>query len=299
MSQVAVTNVDHRHDGRPMSSTSKETSRLTKRAGAGYARSRWNAKKHGLAAGHVVIQGEDPEAFERLLQQYIDEWQPRGRTQERLIEELAAIDWKLTRYARVEQAYHRQTLAAGSEKNALALSDIDAGIDGLVYPRRSASGDRAPSAGKASFDDGFVPADPDALKEMQRYLRRLLDFRSRDTDSLKLAVFHLPPRFRDLWEMACEDPLAFSRFMRSRDLADVTMEEADWPNFSVWVKEFAIPYLNALFEVHAKALDHQQHMTELMNLTAMEGLESIWRYEDRLHAQRKNALAVLLRLQGR
>jgi len=40
-------------------------------------------------------------------------------------------------------------------------------------------------------------------------------------------------------------------------------------------------------------------MTELMNLTAMEGMEGIWRYEDRLLAQRKNALAVLLRLQGK
>jgi len=43
----------------------------------------------------------------------------------------------------------------------------------------------------------------------------------------------------------------------------------------------------------------RRHMTELMNLTAVEGLESIWRYEDRLLAQRKNALAVLLRLQGK
>jgi hypothetical protein len=40
-------------------------------------------------------------------------------------------------------------------------------------------------------------------------------------------------------------------------------------------------------------------MTELMDLTAVEGLESVWRYEDRLLSQRKNALAVLLRLQGK
>lgn len=57
-----------------MSSTSKGISEHRKRAGAGYARSRWNATKHGLAAGNVVIPGEDPEAFERLLQDYIDEW---------------------------------------------------------------------------------------------------------------------------------------------------------------------------------------------------------------------------------
>jgi len=91
-----------------MSSTSRGISRRDKRAGAGYSRSRWNATKHGLAGDRVVIAGEDPEEFDRLLLEYIDEWEPRGRTQERLVEELAAIDWKLTRYARVEQAYHRQ-----------------------------------------------------------------------------------------------------------------------------------------------------------------------------------------------
>jgi len=297
--QVAVTTFDHRHGVRPMSSTSRGISRREKRAGAGYSRSRWNATKHGLAGDRVVIAGEDPEEFERLLLEYIDEWEPRGRTQERLVEELAAIDWKLTRYARVEQAYHRQTVAAGSEKLSLPLSNIDAGIDGLVHTRRSALRDGAWSANEAIVDDGVAGADPDALKEMRRYLRRLLEFRSRDEESLKLAVFHLPPRFRDLWEMACEDPLAFARFLRSRDLAEVIVEQADWPSFSQWVIGFALPYLRSLHAVHAKALDHQRHMTELMNLTAMEGLESIWRYEDRLYNQRKNALAALLRLQGR
>jgi hypothetical protein len=99
--------------------------------------------------------------------------------------------------------------------------------------------------------------------------------------------------------MPRQDPPAFARFLRSRDLAEVAVEEADWPNFTKWANEFALPYLKSLHAIHAKARDHQRHMTELMNLTAMEGMENIWRYEDRLLAQRKNALAVLLRLQGR
>ena len=282
-----------------MSAGSTGMRRLVKRVGPGYSRSRWNATKHGLSGDQVVVPGEDPEEFEQLLQQYVDDWDPRGRTQERLVEELAAIDWKLTRYGRVEQAYHRQTLAAGSEKTTLPLSDIDAGIDGLVHPRPSPRGDEAPSNSEPSFDEGIVRADLDALKQMQRYLRRLLDFRSRDNESLKLAVFHLPPKLQELWVMANEDPPAFARFLRSRELAEVRIGAANWPNFTKWVTDFALPYLKSLHAVHAKALDHQRHMTELMNLAAMEGLESIWRYEDRLHSQRKNALAVLLRLQGK
>jgi len=99
--------------------------------------------------------------------------------------------------------------------------------------------------------------------------------------------------------MAIEDPPGFARFLRSRDLKDVVVERPDWPNFAKWISDFAVPYLQGLHAVHAKARDHQCHLTALMDLTAMEGLESVWRYEDRLLAQRKNALAVLLRLQGR
>jgi hypothetical protein len=47
-----------------------------------------------------------------------------------------------------------------------------------------------------------------------------------------------------------------------------------------------------------KARDHQRHVTELMNRAAMEGMQGIWRYGQRVLAQRKNALAVLLRLRG-
>jgi len=123
--------------------------------------------------------------------------------------------------------------------------------------------------------DGIVRADPDTLEAVQRYLRRLLEFRSRDGDSLKLAVFHLTPKFQELWTMANDDPPAFARFLRSRDLPDVRIEKADWPNFTRWVNDFALPYLQARHAAHAKARDHQQHMTELMNLTAMEGYVSL------------------------
>ncbi len=74
--------------------------RQRKRAGSGYSRSRWNSMKHGLAANTVVVPGEDTEAFDRLLAEYIEEWKPGGPTQTRLVRELAVIDWKLTRYAR-------------------------------------------------------------------------------------------------------------------------------------------------------------------------------------------------------
>jgi len=283
-----------------MSSTSKGISQQRKRAGAGYARTRWNATKHGLAARNVVIPGEDPAEFERLLEDYKDEWAPRGRTQARLVEELAAIDWKLMRYERVEQAFHRQTIAVGSQKYSVTLSDADARIDGLLHPRRrKRAHEDEPSPIGLPADDAIAHPEPEALAEMLRYLRRLLEFRSRDKDSLKLAVFHLPPKLQELWRMANEDPPAFARFLRSRDLKDLAIERPDWPNFEKWVIDFAVPYLEGLRAVHAKARDHQRHLTALMDLTAMEGLEGVWRYEDRLLAQRKNALAVLLRLQGK
>ena len=58
-------------------------------------------------------------------------------------------------------------------------------------------------------------------------------------------------------------------------------------------------YLEGLHAVHAKARDQHQDLTELMNLTAMEVIESVWRYEDGLLVHRKNASTALLRVQGR
>lgn len=66
--------------------------------------SRMNALTHGLTAKHVVIEGEDPEEFERLLDGLIEEYAPRTILEQQLTEHLASHLWRLKRIPVFEAA---------------------------------------------------------------------------------------------------------------------------------------------------------------------------------------------------
>jgi hypothetical protein len=57
---------------------------------------RHNAVKHGLLASHLIFRDdEDKSEFRSLLQDLDDEYQPIGRTEWALVEEIAVCLWKL------------------------------------------------------------------------------------------------------------------------------------------------------------------------------------------------------------
>ncbi len=68
----------------------------------GKAASKLNAMKHGLRAEEVVVRGENPADFARVLENLIDEFQPQGPLEEQLVERVAACMWRLQRLYRVE-----------------------------------------------------------------------------------------------------------------------------------------------------------------------------------------------------
>ncbi len=68
----------------------------------GKAASKLNALKHGLRAEEFVVLDEDPADFASVLEILVDESQPQGPLEERLIERVAACMWRLRRLYRVE-----------------------------------------------------------------------------------------------------------------------------------------------------------------------------------------------------
>ena len=71
-----------------------------------------NALKHGLQAEHVVIPGEDAEAFEALLDGLKGDWQPVGTREGLLVERIACWTWRLRRLGITETAMmHKERLA--------------------------------------------------------------------------------------------------------------------------------------------------------------------------------------------
>ena len=67
------------------------------KTGAGKARSRTNAWKHGLTAEKVVIRGEDAQELDAIRREVWEEYQPLPGMESLLVERLAHFAWRIRR----------------------------------------------------------------------------------------------------------------------------------------------------------------------------------------------------------
>jgi hypothetical protein len=65
-------------------------------------RSAQNASRHGLLARCIVLQNESAEAFQAIMAQYIDRFQPADDVEMALVEEMAAAFWRQRRSWAIE-----------------------------------------------------------------------------------------------------------------------------------------------------------------------------------------------------
>ena len=84
------------------------------RTEAGKQRSSRNALRHGLTAQTAVLPTEDPEAYQRHIQQFLDEYAPATATETQLVHEIANTAWRLNRIPFLEA----ELLSAGLLPNA-------------------------------------------------------------------------------------------------------------------------------------------------------------------------------------
>ena len=68
----------------------------------GKQRSSLNALRHGLTAQTAVLPTEDPEAYQRHIQQFLDEYAPATPTETQLVHEIANTAWRLNRIPLLE-----------------------------------------------------------------------------------------------------------------------------------------------------------------------------------------------------
>jgi len=67
------------------------------RTESGKQRSSQNALSHGLTARTAVLPSEDPEAYQRHIKQFLDEYAPSNSTETQLVHEIANTAWRLNR----------------------------------------------------------------------------------------------------------------------------------------------------------------------------------------------------------
>jgi hypothetical protein len=73
----------------------------------GKARSARNALKHGLLAERLLLDGEDPEAWEALRADYFARLQPHGEAEARLVDRIAQLAFRRERGSVAEAAAWR------------------------------------------------------------------------------------------------------------------------------------------------------------------------------------------------
>src|SRR5271165_1226883 len=87
--RAAINRANAQHSTGPRTEAGKQSSSL-------------NALRHGLTATTAVLPSEDAAAFQRHIQQFLDEYHPFGPTETQLVSELANTAWRLNRVPLLE-----------------------------------------------------------------------------------------------------------------------------------------------------------------------------------------------------
>ena len=82
------------------------------RSAQGKGASSRNGLKHGLSGDKHILPGENPEEFLLLLKDLYDNFSPAGLVEEKLVQRIAADQWRLDRTLPMEAAIYRQRLQA-------------------------------------------------------------------------------------------------------------------------------------------------------------------------------------------
>ena len=72
----------------------EETTSMQPIKAEGYDVTRFNALRHGILSRYTVLPWEDADEYRALVAAFVAEHDPRGPTEEHLVEELAGILWR-------------------------------------------------------------------------------------------------------------------------------------------------------------------------------------------------------------
>ncbi|HEY3739412.1 MAG TPA: hypothetical protein VGL53_06195 [Bryobacteraceae bacterium] len=99
---------------------------------AGKLRASKNAILHGLTCTeHTLLVTEDPAQYKEVCEAFIEDLRPGSKSELRLVEKIANLDWRLERMVMMETCVLNMEVGCSAEKIANSFSDID-GIGFIV-----------------------------------------------------------------------------------------------------------------------------------------------------------------------
>lgn len=94
------------------------------RTPSGKQRSSLNALRHGLTARTALLPTEDPDTYQRHIQQFLDEYAPATSTETQLVHQIADAAWRLNRIPLLEAELFSQNPDPQSLIPALATLSL-------------------------------------------------------------------------------------------------------------------------------------------------------------------------------
>lgn len=165
------------------------------RTDEGKANSAQNRLTHGLEARKYAILGEDPEAFERLVEELFLDIQPVGERERELTRAIALAHWQIQRLSAVEASVfsyrigeveaanaESELVAAGNKRQRRSAdrseeplkredNDVRATAERTYSEKRQFLRGDEVLLGRAFTDDAL---GPDAFSKLSRYSRGIL-----------------------------------------------------------------------------------------------------------------------------
>ena len=193
---------------------------------AGMELTRFNALRHGVLSRYTVLPWEDADEYRTLVASLVVEHQPKGPTEEHLVEELAGVLWRKRRLRLAEAAAHRRGLENSfsqhreTAKAALAhITSADKGAD-VSEAVRITPADTEEELRDLDDDEAMTRYALEILESQRNeaYEAALAELRE-DTqgwweDTLKLK----PNELEEDEEPASADPEGLRRFLESKVL---------------------------------------------------------------------------------
>ncbi len=238
-----------------------------------YAAVRFNALKHGILSKLTVLAHEDRGEFESLLAALVDEHQPKGITEQHLIEELASIVWRKRRVLMAEGAA------------------INRGLRSVAHSVHD-----SPIPAAAPFEHGLSKEGsdlPDLLTASSEEITRRQHEAAQDLAATQKAAAILRKGGVNAYEKARR-----ALIQESRDWWDEQVEEKE---YSATIEGLAQFICESLEPICHRMVKEAKYASAIKAQTLGEGLqahrlEKLNRYETHLDRKFERTLAMLLKM---
>ena len=246
----------------------------------GYEGSRFNAVRHGVLSELTVLPWEDEAEYAKLLEALVEEYRPRGPTEDHLVEEIAGVIWRKRRLRLAEAGSYWKNVDKATDFSSDSFDErrVVPTLDALVTTPAGTAKDIAKVQNRLTAvsraQDILMAGKPGAYKAAMAEL----DERTKAHWKEQFA-----PKLEDLYEDEDED--------EDEPVKHYTADAAGLLRFLLCS---VLPdCLTQLGSLGIRSLIRAQVLGETLDF---QRLEPISRYEVHLDRKFERAVSMLLRL---